>query len=296
MKNVLTVGFDGSNPARRAVAWAAAEADRRRAKLQVVACYSITPMAYPWMGNVGFPGDIDLLEKAARDGLHEVAAEVSLSFPTLSVEQRAIFGWARDELVDAARESDLLIVGTTGVGAAESILLGSVAHAVARTSPCPVVLVPDAPDRPLFDRIVVGVDGSEASRLAAEWATDEADRLNAECVVLHAWSYPYVSELNSEMGHDLTRVDAELCLETAVERCRQRGGCPVRGELVEFSASKALVEASAQADLVVVGSRGRGELRSLLFGSVAHTVAQHASCPVVVIRAAKSGEKSAGRE
>jgi nucleotide-binding universal stress UspA family protein len=296
MKNVLTVGFDGSIPARRAVAWAAVEADRRRAKLQVVACYSITPLAYPWVGNAAFPVDIDLLEKQARAGLHEVASDVSLSFPALVIEQRAIFGWARDELIDAARESDLLIVGTTGVGAAESVLLGSVAHAVARTSPCPVVLVPDAPDRPLFDRIVVGVDGSEASRLAAEWATDEADRLNVECVVLHAWSYPYATELSSETGHDLTQVDAELCLETAVERCRVRGRCPVRAELVESSATKALVEASAQADLVVVGSRGRGELRSLLFGSVAHTVAQHSACPVVVIRAEQPDETPVGHE
>jgi nucleotide-binding universal stress UspA family protein len=295
MKSVLTVGFDGSTPARRAVAWAATEAHRRRAKLQIVACYSITPLAYPWMGHGAFPADIDLLEKAARAGLDEVAADVSLSFPTLSVEQRAVFGWARDELVDAARESDLLVVGTTGVGAAESVLLGSVAHAVARTSPCPVVLVPDAPDRPFFERIVVGIDGSEASRLAAEWAIDEADRRNVECVVVHAWSYPYATELSSETGHDLTRVDAEVCLETAVERCRGRGRCPVRGELVELSASKALVEASAKADLVVVGSRGRGELRSLLFGSVAHTVAPHAACPVVVIRAA-SGEASVGHE
>lgn len=292
MKNVLTVGFDGSTPARRAVAWAATEADRRRAKLQVVACYSITPLAYPWAVHGAFPVDVDLLEKAARMGLQEVSSEVSRSFPGLVVEQRAIFGWARDELVEAARDSDLLIVGTTGVGAAESVLLGSIAHAIARTSPCPVVLVPDATDRPLFERIVVGIDGSEASRMAAEWAIDEADSLNAECVVLHAWSYPYAAELSSETGHDITRVDAELCLETAVERCRNRGRCPVRGELVESSASKALVEASAQADLVVVGSRGRGEFRSLLFGSVAHAVGQHAVCPVVVIRATHACETS----
>ncbi len=302
MNGILTVGYDGSTPSRRAVAWAAMEADRRRAKLQIVACYSITPLAYPWVGSAAFPADIDLLEKAARDGLHEVAAEVTLSFPTLSVEQRAVFGWARDELVEAARDSDLLVVGTTGVGAAESVLFGSVAHAVARASCCPVALVPDGPDRPPFNRIMVGVDGSKASQLAADWATDEADRLSVECVecvecvVVHAWSYPYATELSSETGHDLTHVDAELCLEAAVERCRERGRCPVRGELVELSATKALVEASAQADLVVVGSRGRGELRSLLFGSVAHTVAQHAACPVVVIRAARSGEVSVGHE
>jgi nucleotide-binding universal stress UspA family protein len=267
-----------------------------RAKLQIVACYSITPLAYPWVGNASFPADVDLLEKAARAGLHDVAAEVTVSFLTLAVEQRAVFGWARDELVEAARDSDLLVVGTTGVGAVESVLLGSVAHAVARTSPCPFALVPDVPDRPLFNRIIVGVDGSKASQLAADWAADEADRLNLECVVVHAWSYPYATELSSETGHDLTHVDAELCLEAAVERCRDRGRCPMRGELVELSATKALVEASAQADLVVVGSRGRGELRSLLFGSVAHTVAQHSGCPVVVIRAARSGEAPVGHE
>nr|WP_205528367.1 universal stress protein [Desertimonas flava] len=86
-------------------------------------------------------------------------------------------------------------------------------------------------------------------------------------------------------GHDLTRVDAALVLDRALERCRDRGRGAVRGELVEGPPARSLLEHADHADLVVVGSRGRGGFRSLLFGSVAHRVAEHAACPVVVVRA-----------
>lgn len=278
----VTVGYDGSAEAKQAVIWAAAEAARRSAKLRIVSCYSVPAVVSPWIGAI--PYDIDDIQVAAQAGLDEIAAAVREPHPGLELEGGVVMASAREQLVADAAESDLLVVGTTGAGRAESLLLGSVAHAVARTSPCPVALVPagELPDP--VGRIIVGVDGSEPAAAALDWATDFADSTAAELVVVHAWEYSKPNA-QSPQGQELAKVDAALVLEESVARSRERGLGPVRGELVEASAPAALVALAKDADLVVVGSRGRGGLRSVLFGSVAHSVAQHSPRPTVVVRA-----------
>jgi nucleotide-binding universal stress UspA family protein len=131
----------------------------------------------------------------------------------------------------------------------------------------------------------VGTDGSASAHAAVLWAVDEADRRDAELVIVHAWEYPYSTELGSPEAFDMTRVDAALLLEDAVATARDRGRGTVSGRLVNGAPAKAILDEAAGADLVVVGSRGRGGFRSLLFGSVAHRVAEHAPCPVVIVRA-----------
>jgi nucleotide-binding universal stress UspA family protein len=106
---------------------------------------------------------------------------------------------------------------------------------------------------------------------------------------VHAWDYPYGTELSSSTVHDMVRVDAAVVLDDALRRCQERGRSPVRGELVQRPPSKAILAEADHADLVVVGSRGRGGFRSLLLGSVAHTVVEHATCPVVVVRRTSTG-------
>ena len=151
-------------------------------------------------------------------------------------------------------------------------------------SECPVVVVP----RELHEvtgRIVVGVDGSKHSDVALEWAIDEADRHGADLIVLHAWEYPY--RMTSEgfaPGPDLAQVDAAIVIDAAVEQARERMTGGVHRRLVEGGATQSLLAAAEAAGMLVVGSRGRGGFRSMLLGSVAHAVAAHAHCPVVVVR------------
>jgi nucleotide-binding universal stress UspA family protein len=166
------------------------------------------------------------------------------------------------------------------------MLLGSVAHTVAREAVCPVVLVPDVPvPRHPHGVVVVGIDGSPAASAALDWAVTEADRRNAELVVVHAWRDTYGTVVDDEEAHDLRRVDAALELDIAIEHARSIARGPVRGALVEGRAADAIIESGFHADLLVVGSRGRGAVRSTLFGSVAHAVAERAKRPVAVIRA-----------
>lgn len=286
MTEIYTVGYDGSPQSQQAVFWAAAEAELTGATVDVVGCYTLPIVVGPWTPTV--PYDEHTVRSATAD---DIAVAIDLAqqrHRSVTFTPHLAYGSPRTELVAAAAGSALLVVGSTGAGAAGSWLLGSVAHAVARTSTCPVVIVPRSDPPPRRDTIVVATDGSDVANDALMWATDEADRRNAELVVVHAWDYPYGNELSSPTVHDLMRVDATLVLDDAVRRCQERGRSPVRAEIRQSSPSKAILELAETADLVVVGSRGRGGFRSLLFGSVAHTVVEHATCPVVVVRPVKS--------
>jgi len=285
MSEFLIVGVDGSPDARRAALWAAAEAELRGARLRIVGCVTTPTVVSPWTPAILF--DEPTMHQWTAETVAEAAALIAERFPHVPLEQRVVTGTARYALADEADGAALLVVGSHGAGATESLLLGSVAHAVIRTSPCPVAIVPpgsdDAPAT-ASRRIAVGVDGSRAADAALTWAVDEADRRDAELVVLHGWEYPYRSEHTPVEKLDLVKVDAALVLDAAVERARERGRGPVTATLVHDHPAAALVGQSADCDLVVVGSRGRGGFRSLLFGSVAHAVTVQARCPVVVVR------------
>jgi nucleotide-binding universal stress UspA family protein len=134
--------------------------------------------------------------------------------------------------------------------------------------------------------IVVGVDGSAAAEAALRWATEEARLRGARLHVVHAWAVPasvgaapYVNGLGDEL-----RETAELLVD-AVVRDLVDDGLQADGEAVAGRAAEALLEAAADASLLVVGSRGRGGFAGLLLGSVSQQCVHHAACPVVVVHA-----------
>ena len=137
--------------------------------------------------------------------------------------------------------------------------------------------------------IVVGVDGSDASNAAVLWARDEAALRHAMLQLVHAWSYPYVDEAAAMAVYveeaNLT-ANARAVLDAAIALALDTTErIYVTTKLVHGDAARALLDASADADLLVVGSRGRGGFSGLLLGSVSQQCAHHATCPVVIIPA-----------
>ncbi len=283
MHHHLLAGFDGSQVSAAAARWAADEAERRHAGLTIVGCYAIPIVTdYGLAATSVVTTDLDAFASATQRGLDEITSRLADSHPALAVNAMAVEGGARSVLVEQAHHADLLVVGSTGAGQAASWLFGSVAHGIARASPCPVVLVPGEHVMSEQPRVVVGVEKFERSLSALDWAIDEADILGGVLTVVHSWSYPYGTE--TAPARDLIRVDAATEMDRSVEHAQLRGGATVEGRLAEADAADELVAAGDEADLVVVGSRGRGGFRSILFGSVSGDVIARCACPIVVVR------------
>lgn len=133
-------------------------------------------------------------------------------------------------------------------------------------------------------RVVVGVDGSAGGMAALEWAAEEARRMQA-LLEIHAASGPsYVLSSAKDVKKLLQGI-----IDTAVARANQLAPeVAVKGVIHEGSATSSLIEASRGADLLVVGSRGRGGFSGLLLGSVSQQCSVHAHCPVVIVRKVES--------
>jgi nucleotide-binding universal stress UspA family protein len=138
--------------------------------------------------------------------------------------------------------------------------------------------------------IVVGIDGSDGSKLALAWAAEEARLRHVSLTLVEAWQLPVGaydgtgwSGIGTELLEDL-RQAAELRLdEICAEFSADLDGLTVERKVVESAAATALVEAAGGADLLVVGTRGRGGFAGLLLGSVSQQCAHHSPCPVVII-------------
>jgi nucleotide-binding universal stress UspA family protein len=136
--------------------------------------------------------------------------------------------------------------------------------------------------------VVVGVDGSDCSQDALRFAIEEARMRGASLHVVTAWSIPtnlYASGYASSVDADTFREAAEATSTHALERAHEIApDLTVDAETPEEHAVTALLSAAEHADLLVVGSRGRGGFARLLLGSVSTQLAQHARCPVTIVR------------
>ena len=148
---------------------------------------------------------------------------------------------------------------------------------------------------------MVGVDGSAFSSDALEWAYGQALVTNAELVVAHCWEYPYLGVIDfvgmDERVRETSHDGAEALLDATISRLRNAhpgDDVTLTPVLLEGNPAWTLLDAAKDADLLVVGSRGRSGFKTLLLGSVSHVVVTHAEIPVVVVRHAADAHE--GRE
>ncbi|MGD9705634.1 MAG: universal stress protein [Acidimicrobiia bacterium] len=133
-------------------------------------------------------------------------------------------------------------------------------------------------------KIIVGIDGSAAAERALDFAVEEATLRDAELHVVHAWTYPYQGHRDDRTGpRDMMEADAARTLQDAADHVAA-SGVTVVTHLVEGASVAALVDASAGAELLVVGSHGHGSVVGSLLGSTSQAVAHRATCPVALVR------------
>jgi nucleotide-binding universal stress UspA family protein len=284
------VGIDGSDGAMVALDWAVAEAQRRSARLRLLSSYAVPYYGDPGMaGAYGIEAQVEAIQGEHEGFVTEARQRATQMAPQVVVESVVTLSSAAAALVDSALDGDVVVVGSSGRSGAVADVIGSVATSVCHRAHVPVVVVPTSwtSKGTAMHKIVVGVDGSPAAHAALRWAHEEARLAGATLVVVHAWHYPYSSARGSASEtREAMRLDALRQLEAEVDALGPRAGdgASIETRLVEDSPSKAVLDEARDADLVVVGSRGRGGFASLLLGSVSRVVVQHSPCPVAVIR------------
>ncbi|MEU3334921.1 universal stress protein [Streptomyces sp. NPDC006668] len=134
--------------------------------------------------------------------------------------------------------------------------------------------------------IVVGVDGSEASRAALRWAARQAELTGAKLRPVQAWRLPATYGMPVDYSDaDFEKQARESLRRTVEETLGEHPGVPVDSQVVEGHPAAVLTEAAKGAELLVVGSHGHGAFTGMLLGSVSHHCVHHATCPVLVVRA-----------
>lgn len=282
----VLVGVDGSASATQAVRWAAREAGRRRVPLVLMHVWTPVPVAVPHPATLG-PYEDGLVEQG-RELLAEAATAAQEAAPDVSTTTQLIGGSVAGRLIGRSASADLLVLGSRGLGGFSGLVVGSIAVAATTHGHCPVVVVrgADAESPPREDGpVVVGVDGSQASRAAIPFAFRAASLRGVPLVAVHAWSdlpMTTVWELTADW-QSIQHNESELLGQWLAEDHDRYPDVRVEHVVVRDRPAHVLLDRTKSAQLVVVGSRGRGGFRGLLLGSTGQALIHHAACPVAVV-------------
>lgn len=284
----IVVGVDGTPSSDLAVDWAIEEASRRSLPLHLLNA---------------FPHDDTLPEGDVATWLAGVRARATASLESAAARARkagltttsaTTYAAPAHALVEASKRADTVVIGSRGLGTVRGVIQGSVSTQVAAHAACPVVVVRSGAPSGLTTagRVIVGIDGSETSEAALGYAFAQASSRGAELVVVHAWWPEFVyGALQTPPQHaywdELARSERILLAEAMAGWSEKYPDVVVHERSVRDAPVTALVDRSETADLLVVGTRGRGGFAGLLLGSVSQGVIQLAACPVAVVQKEK---------
>jgi nucleotide-binding universal stress UspA family protein len=292
MTPLVVVGLDGSTTAQTALSWA----------LEVGACSGARVEAvrvWRWDLRDPLPGLPEVMARVAAaaqsqadEQLERTTARRPAGAPPVRAAARSCEGDPGPALVHAAEHAELLVLGRHGQSNVSRRLVGPVlgsvaAHCLSR-SPVPVVIVPHdaAPGAPA--RVVVGVDGSEASARALRWAHGHARAVGSRLAAVLTWQLTTLPAPSSGTAGAVPplpewHATAEHLLATVCQATLGADAQQVEQVVLHQPAAAGLLGAVSSDDLLVLGDRGRGGFSRLLLGSVSRQCAEHAPCPVVVV-------------
>lgn len=293
----IVVGVDGSAPSNAAVAWAAHDAAIRKIPLTLV--HVTAPAAAAMSAGVAAPSLVAMpviddyirwqqenAEQVIEDA-HKIATATDPG--GLEVQTKILSRSPTPALLELSTDAELLVAGCRGQGAVDRTLLGSVSSGLVHHAHCPVAIIHDEEIPSEQAPVLVGVDGSPTSERATEFAFDEASRRGVELVALHAWSdmpilgFPSINWSPAET-ENIKSAEKEVLAERLAGFAERYPNVSVRRVVVADRPSYQLLKHAESAQLVVVGSHGRGGFAGMLLGSVANAVVNSACVPVVVVR------------
>ncbi|MET1082913.1 MAG: universal stress protein [Burkholderiales bacterium] len=283
----ILVAVDGSPPSDAAVRWAADEAALHDAPITLA--HVVVPVVASWPVR-SLQGEYNQWQEDNARQVIEQAEKVVRAMRDESalpeVRTEILHDYDVPALVSASKQAQMVVVGNRGLGAVGRAVLGSVSSGLVHHARCPVAIVhadqAQAPDR--TSPVLLGIDGSPASEAATALAFDEASRRKVDLVALHAWSDVGIFPIVGMDWHEYEDEGHEVLGERLAGWQEQYPDVHVRRRIVCDKPARWLIEESQQAQLVVVGSQGRGGFKGMLLGSVSSAVAQSANAPVIVVR------------
>lgn len=287
----IVVGVDGSPASKVAVQWAARDAELRTVPLTLVhvvrataGTWLETPLLPEWMRGQRERGRqvIDDALKIVDESCQRGPAQVHCEMPSAN---------AVPALVDLSKNADLVVVGRHGTGTLRGRHMGSVTSGLVYHAHCPVAVIHDEapPNADVAQSpVLVGIDGSPESELATAIAFDEASLRKVGLVALHAWSdvsvFDSIYDLPGPRWPELKSIEDEALAERLAGWGERYPDVSVRRVVVREEPALPLVDQSQWAQLVVVGSHGRGGFAGMLLGSISAAVVMLARVPVIVAR------------
>ena len=284
----IVVAVDGSPASDAATCWAARDAALKNVPLTVVSVVTTPTATFP---PVPYPDSLgvrleDQGRKAAADAV-KIAEDAMPTDRKVAVMSEVVFSTPARALVKMSDEAEMIVVGSSGKGVLARGVLGSVSSSVVRHANCPVAVIRDEdllmPD-PQHAPVLVGIDGSPASELATEIAFGQASRRAVELIALHAWSDVPAFDLEGLDWSALVSAEERTFADSLVGWQERYPNVTVQRVVVCDEPARQLIEKSQSAQLVVVGSHGRGGFDRLMLGSVSNTVLHSVRIPVIVAR------------